>query len=155
MQAYKEITYGWVILLFILPGVVLLTFLFAFQAGAKPLTFIPFLIIISLFSIVILLFYRMRVIVWNNKILLSFGVGLIWKAIEIANVESIEVVKNPFYFGWGIRMIPKGTMYNISGTRAIELHFKDTNRIVRIGSKNPEQLKREIEARLRILSPGK
>ena len=155
MQGYKEITFGWIILIFILPGTVLLTYLYIFQVGDRPLTTTPFLLISSLFVVVALLFYRMRVIVWSDKILISFGVGLIWKAIEIAKVANIEVVKNPFYFGWGIRMIPKGTMYNISGTRAIELHFKDTNRIVRIGSKNPEQLKREIEARLRILSPGK
>ena len=155
MQGYKEITFGWIILIFILPGTVLLTYLYIFQVGDRPLTTTPFLLISSLFVVVALLFYRMRVIVWSDKILISFGVGLIWKAIEIAKVENIEVVKNPFYFGWGIRMIPKGTMYNISGTRAIELHFKDTNRIVRIGSKNPEQLKKEIEARIRILSSRK
>ena len=70
-----------------------------------------------------------------------------WKSLI-----GLKIVKNPFYFGWGIRMIPKGTMYNISGFKAVEIKFRNS-RIVRIGSRNPEKLKQEIEERLRILRP--
>jgi hypothetical protein len=75
---------------------------------------------------------------------ISFGIGLIRKRIEIARIKNVETVKNPWYYGWGIRIIPKGMLYNISGTAGIELKFKDTERLVRIGTKNSTQLKQEI-----------
>jgi hypothetical protein len=39
-------------------------------------------------------------------------------------------------------------LYNISGTRGVELKFNDTERIIRIGTKDPLTLKKEIEKRL-------
>jgi len=61
---------------------------------------------------------------------------------------TIDTVKNPWYFGWGVRFIPNGMLYNITGTAAIELKFKHTNKVFRIGSKDPWKLKQEIEKRL-------
>lgn len=112
-----------------------------------------FVAISLLFITVTLIFYQLRVSVWADILMISFGIGLIWKSIRISSIESIKIVKSPLYFGWGIRMIPNGTMYNISGSKAIEITFNNSPRIVRIGSKHPEKLKYEIEERLKILRP--
>ena len=45
-------------------------------------------------------------------------------------------------------MIPNGALYNISGTDGVELKFDDTNKIIRIGTKDSLILKKEIEKRL-------
>jgi hypothetical protein len=61
---------------------------------------------------------------------------------------TVESVTSPWYYGWGIRMIPNGTLYNISGGDGVELKFADTNRIIRIGTKDSLTLKKEIRKRL-------
>jgi hypothetical protein len=47
-----------------------------------------------------------------------------------------------------MRLIPNGWLYNMSGTKGIELQLK-SGRVVRIGSANPEELAREVSLRLR------
>lgn len=63
-------------------------------------------------------------------------------------IKSIQIVESPWYYGWGIRLIPNGILYNISGQKGVELTFSDTNKVIRIGSKKPDALKLEIEKRL-------
>jgi hypothetical protein len=40
-------------------------------------------------------------------------------------------------------------LYNISGSDGVELQFSDTDRIIRIGTRDADQLKTEIENRLK------
>jgi hypothetical protein len=81
-------------------------------------------------------------------ITVSFGMGIIRKRIQISRIKNIEIVKNPWYYGWGIRLIPKGMLYNISGSEGVELTFIDTDRVIRIGSAVSTRLKEEISKRL-------
>ncbi|MCA6470883.1 MAG: hypothetical protein IM571_09290 [Chitinophagaceae bacterium] len=83
----------------------------------------------------------------SKSITISFCIGLIKKKILLDNIVAVRVVQNPWFWGWGIRMIPNGTLYNISGVKGIELKFKNTDKIIRIGSKDPETLKSEIDNR--------
>ena len=50
--------------------------------------------------------------------------------------------------GWGIRIIPNGMLYNVGGSRGVELRFTDTTRIIRIGTKDALKLKSEINRQL-------
>lgn len=84
-----------------------------------------------------------------ESITISFGIGLIKKKINLDNIKSVTGVQNPWYWGWGIRIIPNGTLYNISGCKGIELKFKNSDKIIRIESKDPETLKK-IEKRIVI-----
>lgn len=111
---------------------------------------ILYLVITGICLIIILLFYGMTTTIDAASITIRFGIGFINKKINLANIESVREVENPWYWGWGIRMIPNGTLYNISGSKGIELKFKNTDKIIRIGSKDPETLKKEIEKRQRI-----
>jgi hypothetical protein len=83
--------------------------------------------------------YGMRTIVGDGRVTVSFGIGLIKRSISVEQMQEISIVKNPMYYGWGIRMIPNGWLYNISGADAVELQLK-TGRVVRIGSKDPNGL---------------
>jgi hypothetical protein len=57
------------------------------------------------------------------------------------------VVKNPWYYGWGIRLIPGGWLYNVSGFWAVELQMKNGKRY-RIGTDDAEGLAKSLEAAL-------
>ena len=49
------------------------------------------------------------------------------------------MVKNPWYYGWGIRWTPDGPLYNIAGEGGVMLILADGKKI-RIGSDEPELL---------------
>lgn len=118
------------------------------NSGSHPLGTNGF-IAASILSIVVLsLFYGLSTKVTSSSVIISFGIGLIKKRIVMQQIESVEKIKSPWYFGHGMRFIPNGMLYNISGSEGIELKFKGTKRVVRIGSKDSSKLKDEIAKRI-------
>lgn len=149
MKYFKEFTFSWLVVSLIFSLYLLFTSLFYFNVGEQSMKTILYLIITGICLSIIVLFYGMTTTIDAESITISFGIGFINKKINLANIESVTEVQNPWYWGWGIRMIPNGTLYNISGSKGIELKFKNTDKTIRIGSKNPETLKKEIEKRQR------
>lgn len=89
--------------------------------------------------VALLLFHSLTVTVTNDQVTLSFGIGVIRKTIPCARIRSARIVRNPWYYGWGIHLIPNGWLYNVSGFDAVELTL-DNGRIVRIGTDKPQEL---------------
>lgn len=67
------------------------------------------------------------------------GVGLIRRRIVLRDVSRVDVVRNSWIWGWGIRWTPRGWLWNVSGTRGIQLTYRSGRRF-RIGSDEPEPL---------------
>jgi len=67
------------------------------------------------------------------------GVGLIGRRIALRDVARVDVVRNSWIWGWGIRWTPRGWLWNVSGTRGIQLTYGNGRRF-RIGSDEPERL---------------
>ena len=113
---------------------------FAFIALQLTIAPTSFLLIPTFALIVVLaLFGSLRVTVSDERIELSFGVGLIRKAIPVSSVRAVARARNPWYYGWGIRGLPNGILYNVSGFHAVELTLDDGRR-VRIGTDEPDAL---------------
>ena len=148
MREYQEFTFGWLIFAMIIPIHLLLSYTYFTGLGNRPMGTTEFLIVTSVLVLTCLLFYGLTTRVTEDHIVVVFGVGLIRKKIKLSRIVSVETVTSPWYYGWGIRFIPNGILYNISGTEGVELKFSDTNRIVRIGSKDAGKLKQEILHRL-------
>ncbi|MCK4236641.1 MAG: hypothetical protein KAX38_05950 [Candidatus Krumholzibacteria bacterium] len=91
-----------------------------------------------------ILFGALTVEVTDTEVHLRFGPGLIRKSFSISDIRRVEVVRNAWYFGWGIRRIPRGWLYNVSGLNAIELEMSDGH-LNRIGTDQPEELLAAIE----------
>ena len=87
----------------------------------------------------LLLFGTMTVIVDDSAVEARFGIGLVRKRVPFDRIRACRVVRNPWYYGWGIHFIPGGILYNASGLSAIELQLTN-GRLVRIGSGEPEAL---------------
>jgi hypothetical protein len=84
-----------------------------------------------------------------------FGPGLLRKRVQVATIQSCSVVRNPWWYGWGVRWTPRGWLYNVSGRAAVELILIDGRRL-RIGTDEPHQLCDAVE-RARadaVASPG-
>ena len=88
----------------------------------------------------LLLFYKLTIIVDNETISFKLGIGLLGKSYEISEIKSCKPVKNLWIYGVGIRKLPNGWLYNVSGLKAIELRFKDSTRVIRIGTDRPDEI---------------
>lgn len=73
-----------------------------------------------------------------------FGPGVWRKRIPLSDIAACRTVRNKWWYGWGIRRIPGGWMYNVSGLGAVELELRDGARL-RLGSDEAEVLSRRIE----------
>lgn len=116
------------------------------------LTLIPFLFWLGLFYIglgflMLMLFQGLTVEINETHIKMAYGLGVIRRYIELQDIESVNIVKNSFWWGFGIRRTPKGWMWNISGLTAIEIIYKSSKKF-RIGTDDAENLHLAINSML-------
>ncbi len=152
METKKFIQYGTSILIVMLP-LFILSFAILILTGLNDLG--QGLIFISLgatFLICILIFYKLTIYINDTYIYFRMGIGLISKKYLISDIRSCTPVKNKPLYGIGVRKIPDGWLYNVSGFNAIELTFKNQKSIVRIGTNNPYEISDTINKM--IISDG-
>ncbi|MBP0015052.1 MAG: hypothetical protein J7545_04070 [Roseofilum sp. SBFL] len=99
--------------------------------------------------ILTILLSTLTVTITSERIKCSFGVGLIHKSFPLSNITNTVIVKNPWYYGWGIRLTPRGWMFNISGLDAVEIEFNSQS-YFRIGTDEPQALKSAIDEAIEI-----
>lgn len=99
-------------------------------------TSIMALVLLTLFS-----FSALTVSVDNDYIKVKFGYGIFRKKFSLAEIAEVKMVKNKWYYGWGIRywMSPPMWIFNVSGFDAVELNMKN-GKIYRIGTDEPVEL---------------
>jgi hypothetical protein len=148
MPSYKEIQSAWWIIWLLIPLEAFFIYAFLMHLHSPEVAPAPLAVFIGVEIILILVglsFYSMTTTVDSENITISYGIGLIKKRIRTGRIHSVTVVENPWYYGWGIRLIPGGWLFNIKGLDAVELEFNDSNRVFRIGSGDCERLKMAIE----------
>jgi len=96
--------------------------------------------LVFIFMVCLLNFYKLTIVINNTTVSFKLGIGIFGKSYKIADIESCEPVVDSFLNGWGIHKIPGGWLYNVSGFRAIELIFKDADRVVRIGTNKGDEI---------------
>lgn len=142
METYKHTQTGWYIL--IIYGIITLALILAEGISHSIHFIIPVFIILFVFFI---LFPSLTVIVDNDYIRIRFGLGPIKKIFKLEDVKSCAVVRNKWWYGWGIRWFPKGLLFNISGLDAVEL-LMNNGKIYRIGTDEPQKLDAIIQSKL-------
>ena len=78
---------------------------------------------------------------------LKFGIGLVRKNFRLDEIASCRPVRNQWWWGWGIRLIPGGWLYNVSGLDAVELGLRN-GKTFRIGTDEPKVLSDFIRLKL-------
>ena len=96
-------------------------------------------LLIGLILAVVLWFSRLTVTVDGDSVTSAFGLGKPAKTIDLSGVAHVRRVRNPWYYGWGIRKVPGGWMYNVWGFEAVELDLA-SGRVFRIGTDEPDEL---------------
>ncbi len=111
----------------------------ALAEGIDPAGIIALVIVMAILA----LFCTLTVQIDEDALEIRFGPGIIRKRFRLKNIDSCRAVKNRWYCGWGIHMIPGGWLYNVSGWHAVEIELK-SGRKHRIGTDVPEDLRRAI-----------
>lgn len=96
--------------------------------------------VVMILLICLLIFYKLTITIDDTYIRFSLGTGLIAKKYLISDIKSCKPVSNNLIYGIGIRMIPGGWLYNVSGLKAIEIKFKNSKSVIRIGTDNPDEI---------------
>lgn len=101
------------------------------------------LIVFLVLLLALILFPSLTVKIDKTRLILKFGLGIISKKFILKDIESCRVVRNPWYYGWGIHWTPHGWLYNISGLSAVEIQMKKGKKY-RIGTDEPKKLEHAI-----------
>ena len=142
MEQYKHTQIGY-LLLTLYSIVVLFLSYFNIMTNFHPLPLIGLIIVL----IVLGIFSRLTVTVDGQMIKIQFGVRIIRKTFPLKEIEVYRVVRNPWYYGWGIRFTPRGWLFNVSGFSAIELQMKN-GKLYRIGTDDPDNLASALDEAL-------
>ena len=102
-----------------------------------------------LFLLCLACFNKITITITKTTLTFSMGIGLIKKTYPLSEIKSCTPIKNNIINGWGIRRILGGWLYNVSGFQAIELRFKNENKIIRIGTDKPNEVVEEVKKLIR------
>jgi hypothetical protein len=83
----------------------------------------------------------------SEKITFYFGPGIIKKRIKYDQIKSVEMVRNHWFYGWGVRWYGRGWLYNVSSLDAVELTLA-SGRFIRIGTDEPDRLQAFLKTRI-------
>lgn len=100
-------------------------------------------IVLIILGVCLVLFATLTVVIEEDVLEIRFGPGVIRKKFLLKDIESCQIVKNPWYYGWGIRLTPHGWLYNVSGFYAVEIKIK-TGKKYRIGTDVSNELEKAI-----------
>lgn len=81
-------------------------------------------------------FSWMTVAVDASRVRVWFGSGWPRRVVEFDSVTAVEIVRNHWYWGWGIRGIPRGWLWHVWGLDAVEIQLV-TGKRLRIGTDDP------------------
>jgi len=152
---YKKTQRGWIINLVFIPILLFFAAILYYQEvlgkplGDRPAPSLFYVGFLILFLILLGLFSTLTVTGFSDYVEMKFGIGLIRKKFHYKHIQSCSVQKNPFLYGWGIRKIPGGWLYNVSGSMSVQLDMKD-GKMYRIGTDEPQKLEEFIKTRLSL-----
>ncbi len=152
---YKKTQTGWLIIFIFSPILLFFAGVLCYQEvlgksfGDKPAPSWLYLGFLIFFLAVLALFSNLTVTGFTNYLEIKFGIGLIRKKFYYNDIRSCSVQKSPWYYGWGIRKIPGGWLYNVSGSMSVQLDMKN-GKMYRIGTAEPQKLEHFLKTRLTL-----
>jgi hypothetical protein len=142
---YRRTQFGWALLVALaIPASILLTVAILGDNRSLLITLLPLAIIFPLFG-------WLTITVDDDAVTAKFGIGIVSYRLPVTSIVTTEVVHNPWTWGWGVRIIPGGRMYNVSGLRSVEFVLADGRRI-RFGTNDPEALQAAVRS---VVAPGR
>jgi hypothetical protein len=131
--------------------VVLIVIMLLFTYIISKMDFDVYVLIMMVIIVLVLFsFSSLTVRINKDKLSVKFGYGIFKRSWLLKNIVSACIVKNHWYYGWGIRLWlwPYMWVYNVSGFDAVEIQTKQ-GKIIRIGTDEPKKLEKAILKRIK------
>ena len=146
---YQRVQWGWTWLVYVLVAIPFIVFMFAVADEGEEETVIMWTAVFLVALLIILvIFSRLEVRSDTNVVVTSFGFGWPSKTTDMTEVAAVRAVRNHWYYGWGVRKLTTGWMYNVWGLDAVELEFQDGSTF-RIGTDDPDGLEAALQLSIR------
>jgi hypothetical protein len=104
--------------------------------------FIAFLLLVTG-----MLFGSLTAMISGDILYCRLGIGVFRRTFLLKEIIDAEIVRNRWYYGWGVRLTPEGWMFNVSGLDAVEIRLASGKRF-RIGTDEPHQLVQAIRSQM-------
>lgn len=150
---YKKTQIGWLIILSFIPVFLFLAWIVYRQdvlgksVGHHPAPTSIYLGLIVFLLLLLALFSNLTVTGFPTYLEIKYGIGLFRKKFEYKDIHSCSIQKNHWFYGWGVRRIPGGWLYNVAGLRSVQLDMKN-GRMYRVGTDEPEKLIEFLRSRI-------
>lgn len=139
---YKHTQIGYlIIIIFSITSLILMLTLFHTGLDGMSLGVLAIVVLAGV------IFSTLSVMVTEDQVKLHFTFGLFRTSFPLMKIKTVRVVRNPWYYGWGIHLTMRGWVYNVSGFSAVELELINGNRY-RIGSDDAAGLAEAIATAL-------
>jgi hypothetical protein len=130
---YKHTQFGyWTLIVFLVAA------LGIFALGPRSVRAITDVVAVVLI-VTAAVFSSLTVEISDGELRFHFGPGFWRKRIPLADITAVEVTESSWWEGWGIRITPRGMLYNVSGMDAVEIHLR-SGRHFRIGTDERDAL---------------
>lgn len=83
------------------------------------------ILLLALLAAVNAVFSSLTVVISDSALEFWFGPGVWHKKIPLTEITGSTIVKNSWWYGWGIRLTPHGWLYNVAGWDAVEVLLKN------------------------------
>lgn len=93
--------------------------------------------------------HTLTVEIGDHELRWYFGPGLWTYRLPLDEIESVAAVQNQWWNGFGIRMAPGFTLYDVSGLDAVELELK-SGEVSRIGTDDPQRFAAALRSAAQI-----
>ena len=140
-EVYKHVQRAdYILIALLLTGAVV----FTFALESTPVSFVFIGIVVGIMAIIAVLFYSLTIEVNEHNIVWHFGMGFWQKTVPLEEIDACRSVRNPIWWGFGIRTFGTGWLYNVSGLLAVEIDLA-SGAILRLGTDEPKYLKQAID----------
>lgn len=113
--------------------------------GVSPSTIFRLIVPVTVFLIV-RAFRALSIRVTNDEVNVAFAYGCPRRRIPLNDIAEVSIVRMRAIYGWGIRLVPRGTLWRAAGFKTVRLELV-SGRSVYIGAKNCEELAQQISER--------
>jgi hypothetical protein len=99
--------------------------------------------VLVVLAVALVLFPSLTVTIWEEELIVQFGLGVIRKRFRLNEIQSCQAIRIPWYYGWGIRLTPRGMLFRVSGFHAVHIKLTSGKEYV-IGTDVPQELEEAI-----------
>jgi hypothetical protein len=120
------------LILAVVGAVVMAGVLVAVRRPVVLLALLPIVAVAAVFS-------RMTIELDETELRHHFGLGVWLKRVPLSDVVDATRATSHWLEGWGVRITPRGMLYNVAGTDAVEIRLRSGRRF-RLGTDEADVL---------------